>query len=231
MRNRLAAFASASLVAAGLLATAAPAEAATPLPGSPCRLIVPAAVNIGAAVTAKVAECPVGALASSIYWRLEGPKDDTLSFSQDGGALYPTAGLTNKYGAYYVGIYRLEANASDSFCESDYSACYEIPLVANTVVAKYRTTTSLQIARSSSKGRWTTRIAAQVRRYDGYDDSAASEVTVNVYRDNKLFKTVKANPSGAVSASVADTKGTHTYKAVAVETGATWSSTSANVRK
>lgn len=231
MRNRLAVAVLSAVTIGAVLTSGAPASAATPLPDAPCTLQIPAKVDVASPVTAKIGECPAGALADSIYWRLEGPSGPVLGFSYDGDGLYPTRGLTDTYGTFYPGIYRISPTASDTFCEDDYSACYEIPLYANTVVSKYRTATALQITRSSSKGKWTTKVSAQVRRYERYSTSAVANATVQVYRDGRLFKTLKTNAAGSTGAVVADTKGTHSYKAVVVEGSATWSSTSTGVKR
>jgi hypothetical protein len=55
----------------------------------------------------------------------------------DGGALYPTAGLKNTYGVSAPGTYEISPTASTTFCDADYSECFEIPLYANAVVANY----------------------------------------------------------------------------------------------
>jgi hypothetical protein len=230
MRKRLVA-ASLSAVAGSFLITA-PALASTPLPSSPCTIRVPGTINIGDPVTATVTTCPAGAMADAVYWSLEGPRDSTLNFSRDGSALYPHTNLTDSYGAYEPGTYKISPTASTSFCNEDYSECFEIPLLANTVVAKYRTTTALQVFRASSKGRWTTKLSTQVRRYDssGYP-SGAPRATVTVYRDNKALKTITTNFEGTVSITVSDTKGAHAYRASAATGNSTWPSASNTLRR
>jgi hypothetical protein len=217
---------------AGSFLIAAPALASTPLPSSPCTIRVPGTINIGDPVTATVTTCPAGAMADAVYWSLKGPQDFTLTFSRDGSALYPDADLTDSSGAYEPGTYKISPTASTTFCYEDYSECFEIPLFANTVVAKYRTATALQVSRASSKGRWTTKLSTQVRRYDSSRyPSGAPRVTVTVYRDNKAFKTITTNSTGSVSVTVSDTKGSHAYRASAATSNSTWPSASNTLRR
>lgn len=211
--------------------TATPANASTPLPNQPCVLSIPAKVNIGAPVTATIGACPEGALAGSVYWNLDGPQNDTLNFSYDGSALYPRAGLTNEYGPFHPGSYQIGATESTTFCDSDYSNCYEIPLYANTVTAKYRTSTTLQVSRSTSGTRRTSRITVTVNRYDRYGSDQVAAATVTIYRDGKALTTIKTASNGTGTKTINDTKGTHTYKASTNESSSTWTSTSASARK
>ncbi|MFB9318239.1 hypothetical protein [Cryptosporangium minutisporangium] len=206
-------------------------DAGTVARGESCVLRVPAKVNVGATVTATVAACPAAALSGYLSWVLRASADDTLWFSRDAAATNPTGGLTDIYGAEVPGTYRFSAAGSDHFCQPDSADCPTVSLSANVVVAKYRTTTALQVVRSTVTGKPVTRLSTQVRRYTRFGSAGLGAATVTIYRDNKVLTSTKTTSAGVATVSVADTKGSHTYKAVAAESGTAWSATSNTVRK
>lgn len=231
MRRHLALPVSVGLLAASAI-VAAPAHADTVL--APCVISVPTSKVVlrgdrAVEVTATITDCPAEVMtyANFVSWAYNNTatNSEAASFTYEGEAIYPLAGMTRKFYSWDGGVLTFAANQEDWFCNTDCSQTYRMALVSTTptITAKLGTSTAIKVKKSGKKRT----ITVTGKRWAAYSSAQANAPKAVVYRNGKKFKTVKLKKGKATLAVSKSGK----WQARQAETGAHWGSQSKTVKK